>query len=92
MNSTLEGVTVNDMKLKQHIPDHCRPYEMAARIYCKKRATDPNLLVPQEHPTLANVVVGVPVWCIAAEEMIDLSMKLQSIKEANETSAIMVPQ
>lgn len=66
-----------------YVPDEVKPFEMAARIYMKKIGADPNTHIPQPHPTIANVFVKVPAWCFAAQELIDLSMKLTSIREAN---------
>lgn len=81
---------MNNSNPDVYVPEHVKPLEMAARIYLKKRGASGDNLVPQEHPTLANVVVQVPVWCLVAEELIDLSMKLTSIKEASEKQSVLV--
>lgn len=73
-----------------YVPEHLKPLEMAARIYLKKRGASADDNVPQAHPTLAGVVVLTPVWCFVAEELIDLSMKLTSIKEASEKQSVLV--
>lgn len=75
-----------------HVPDEVKPYEMAARIYLKKTGGNPDALMPQQHPKFEGVVVHVPLWCFAARELINLSFQLTSMREAQETSAIMVPQ
>lgn len=59
-----------------------KPYEAAARIYCKKMGMDPDMRVPRPHPEIAGIVVHVRMWEVAAAELIDLSMKLTSLKEA----------
>lgn len=74
-----------------YVPPEVKPYEMAARIYLKKCGTDPDAEVPQAHPTLAGVVVKIPVWCFAAQELIDLSRKITAMREAHETPPAVMP-
>lgn len=83
--------TVEIAPFTRFIPEEVRPYEMAARIYMKKKGgIDPESDVPRAHPTIEGVLVYVPAWCFVAQELIDLSMMLNSIREANQTN--MVPQ
>lgn len=72
--------------MAKFVPDEVKPFEMAARIYMKKIGADPDALIPQPHPTLANIDVRVPAWCFVAQELIDMSMRLSSIREASEVT------
>lgn len=65
---------------------HLKPFETAARIYCSKVGVDAEARVPRPHPELAGVVITVRMWEVAAEELIDLSRKLTSLKEASEAA------
>lgn len=67
------------------------PYEAAARIYCAKTGMDPDAEMVQRHPHLRGVTVRVPFWHKVAEQMIDLSLMLTSIREASQASAVIVP-
>ena len=68
--------------------ERARPYEMAARIYCSKLGVpDADQMMPQPHPDGLAVLVPIPLWCLVAEEMIDLSMRLTSMREAKEAEA-----
>jgi hypothetical protein len=59
-----------------------KPYEPAARIYCRKVDMDPDYVVDVPHPSIAGVAVATPFWMLVAEKMVDLSLMLTSIREA----------
>ena len=56
--------------------------EPAARIYCEKQRLDPDANVPVPHEQLQNVMVPTPMWRLVAEKMVDLTLMLQAMKEA----------
>lgn len=62
-------------------------YEDAARILCKKRGHDPEESKKLPHPTIEGAFTTVYRWQAAAEELIDFSMCLTSLKEAAEAKA-----
>lgn len=70
--------------------DHLKPFESAARLYCKKIGADPDQKMPREHPLLAGQVVWFDQWRIVAEDLIDLSMKLSAMREAAELDKLLV--
>ncbi len=57
-------------------------YEPAARIYCEKMGVKPDAKVKVPHPGGLQALVEIPQWHLFAEELIDFSMKLTSLKEA----------
>ncbi len=61
-----------------------KPYETAARIYCAKMGWDPDESIQLPHPTIVGHEIEVPRWELAAEELIEFSAKLSSLKEAFE--------
>lgn len=56
--------------------------EPAARLLCAKQEKDPDLMLQEQHPTVAGVVTPIPQWAIAARELVYLSQMLTSLKEA----------
>lgn len=69
--------------------EELKPFEMAARIYCKKTGVDPDALTQMRHPDL-EALVEVPMWAVAAEQLIDLSTMLTSLHEANNSKPVIV--
>ncbi len=67
-------------------PEHLKPYEAAARIYCVKVGADPDEGVQVPHPLGIAVPFRVPRWTLEAERLIDLSMMLLAMKEAANVS------
>lgn len=66
--------------------EQLKPYEMAARIYCKKKGHNPDEAVPVPSMVLHGQFTSVPLWHMAAEKLIDISFALQSIREAHEAT------
>lgn len=76
------------MKKEDH--DTCPeliPYEKAARLLCEKRGTNPDEFKDVPHKTIHGATVRVHRWQSAAEELIDFSAMLISLKEAANTKA-----
>ncbi len=63
-------------------PEHLRPFERAARIYCQKVGIDPDGATVQPHPVLAGMTVSTPQWHEVAAGMLELNLMLLSIREA----------
>lgn len=59
-----------------------KPYERAARLLCAKRGVNPDDFKDVPHPTIRNMSVRVYRWQSAAEELIDFSAMLLSLREA----------
>lgn len=59
-----------------------KPYEHAARLLCDKRGVNPDEYRDVDHPTIVLAKVRVYRWQSAAEELIDFSAMLTSLKEA----------
>lgn len=58
-------------------------YEIAARLYCQRIGEDPEVRVPQPHPTIKGVMTSEGrVWHLAAGKLHDLSMMLTSLRDA----------
>lgn len=58
------------------------PFEAAARLYCQKVGIDPDEKIPVQNRRLVGVNSFVYRWQLAAEELMDFSMKLTSLREA----------
>lgn len=66
-------------------PEHLAPFGAAARSYCAKVGVDPDATVKMPHPLVRGAVIdSPPMWHDAAERLIDLSMMLSSLREAND--------
>lgn len=60
------------------------PYKLAAYKLCEKRGVNPEEFKDVPHATLHGATVRVFRWQAAAEELIDLSAMLVSLREATE--------
>lgn len=65
----------------QNDEDYLAPFETAARIYCNRVGVDPDEVytVPSAVPGMFR---NVPRWRGAAEELLDLSIKLSCLRVA----------
>jgi len=61
---------------------HLVPYEKAARIFCQKLGINPDEIRQVPHPGGLAMMVDRPCWRFAADELVDLSLKLASLREA----------
>lgn len=71
--------------------DYLQPFEPAARIYCQKTGMDPDLQLPRPHPTIAGLLEAWPQWRLIAEQLLDLSLMLTSMREASAKPLIQQP-
>ena len=81
MNHTIEQPTAEQVA-----------FEKAARIMCAKIETDPEDLVPAQPPAFAviaaNVVYVRYFWTVVADDMVQLSQMLASLREAAADKAV----
>lgn len=62
--------------------EELKHYEVAARLYCEHTGMPPDTKMPRPHPEIAGIILTVPAWHVAAEELFDLSIKLAVLKQA----------
>lgn len=75
--------------------EQVKPFEAAARVYCQKVRQQADEAVMTPHPTLGLVdehgnpqLIRREVWKFVADDLIDLSLKLTSIREGQTLNAI----
>lgn len=68
-----------------YVDDRVKPYEPAARNYCKRLGQDPDAVTEIEHPLGLQGLAPIyrPAWCFAADKLIDLSHMLGALRETS---------
>ena len=61
---------------------HLTPFEPAARIYCAMNDQPADAMMEVPHPFLLGVQLKRPAWHFPAENMINLSQMLTSMRQA----------
>lgn len=74
------------MTIQVEAHDRLKPFERAARIYCKKNGVDPDATRKERHPVIVGMTRDVPHWHEAAERLLDVSLMLSSLREAAEAA------
>ena len=67
-----------------HSNEQLMQVQPAARIYCKKIGVNPDNEVEIPHPEGLAVLVKRPVWMFIGDQMVEMMLMLQSIKEAEQ--------
>ena len=75
-------MVTNDNKPDNNSCPELQPYERAARLLCQKRGTNPDDYKDVPHGTIVGATVRVYRWQSAAEELVDFSAMLVSLREA----------
>ena len=57
--------------------------KLDAEIFCKRMGLNPEQTMPVPHPTVAGVMMQIPLWYNIAGQMFELRMMLVAMKDAD---------